>query len=38
MIPGSYKVDISFKGIGHFQHLTEDIQYWIAFESKGTEY
>jgi hypothetical protein len=38
MIPGTYKVEISFKGIGHFKNTKEDIQYWIAFESKGTEY
>jgi len=34
LIPGSYDVQISFKGLGHFQHTKEDIQYWIAFESK----
>ncbi len=37
MIPGSYTAKISFKGIGHFQNNTNDIQYWIAFEAKETK-
>jgi len=37
MIPGSYDVQISFKGIGHFQNTKEDIQYWIAFEAKESK-
>jgi hypothetical protein len=37
MIPGSYDVEISFKGIGHFKNTKEDIQYWIAFEAKETK-
>ena len=37
LIPGSYSVKISFKGIGHFQNTKEDIQYWIAFEAKETK-
>jgi len=36
MIPGTYEVKISFKGIGHFKNVKEDIQYWIAFEAKDT--
>ena len=36
LIPGSYDVQISFKGFGHFQNTKEDIQYWIAFEAKET--
>jgi len=36
MIPGTYDVKISFKGIGHFKNVKEDIQYWIAFEAKDT--
>jgi hypothetical protein len=37
LIPGSYSVEISFKGIGHFKNTKEDIQYWIAFEAKETK-
>ena len=37
LIPGSYAVQISFKGIGHFKNTKEDIQYWIAFEAKETK-
>lgn len=37
MIPGSYDVNISFKGIGHFKNTTEEVQYWIAFESKESK-
>jgi hypothetical protein len=37
LIPGSYGVEISFKGIGHFTNTKDDIQYWIAFEAKETK-
>jgi hypothetical protein len=37
LIPGTYDVKISFKGIGHFKNTTNDIQYWIAFEAKETK-
>ena len=37
LIPGSYDVEISFKGIAHFTNTKEDIQYWIAFEAKETK-
>jgi gp45 sliding clamp, C terminal len=37
MIPGAYDVEISFKGLGHFKNTKEDIQYWIAFESKESK-
>jgi len=37
LIPGSYEVNVSFKGIGHFKNTQEDIDYWIAFESKESE-
>jgi gp45 sliding clamp, C terminal len=37
MIPGNYDVQISFKGLGHFKNTKEDIQYWIAFESKESK-
>jgi len=34
LIPGTYDVDISFKGLGHFKNTTTNVQYWIAYESK----
>ena len=37
MIPGTYDVKISFKGLAHFKNTKEDIQYWIAFEAKESE-
>ena len=37
MIPGSYDVNISFSGVAHFKNTKEDIQYWVAFESKLTK-
>jgi len=37
MIPGSYNVQISFKGIAHFKNTKDDIQYWIAFEAKHSK-
>ena len=37
MLPGSYDVKISFKGLAHFKNTKEDIQYWIAFEAKESE-
>jgi hypothetical protein len=37
LIPGSYSIEISFKGIGHFKNTKDDIQYWIAFEAKETK-
>jgi hypothetical protein len=37
LIPGSYSIEISFKGIGHFKNNKDDIQYWIAFEAKETK-
>jgi len=37
LIPGTYDVTISFKGICHFKNTKDDIQYWIAFEAKETK-
>lgn len=37
LIPGTYDVNVSFKGIGHFKNTQEDIDYWIAFELKESE-
>lgn len=33
MLPGSYDVKISSKGISHFKHKTVNVQYWIATEA-----
>jgi hypothetical protein len=33
MIPGSYDVKISSKGVSHFTNKTKDIQYWITTEA-----
>lgn len=37
MIPGTYDVAISSKGISHFKHVTDQIEYWIATEA-GSKY
>lgn len=36
MIPGSYEVKISSKGVSHFKHKTKDLQYWITTEAGST--
>jgi gp45 sliding clamp, C terminal len=36
MIPGTYDVEISSKGIAHFKNSAQNIQYWIAIESTST--
>jgi hypothetical protein len=36
MIPGSYAVNVSSKGVSHFKHKTKDIQYWITTEAGST--
>lgn len=33
MVPGSYEVQISFRGFAHFKNTNQAIEYWIAFES-----
>jgi hypothetical protein len=38
MIPGSYDVEISSKGLGSFKNKNADIQYWVAFESKYSNF
>jgi hypothetical protein len=38
MIPGSYDVQISAKGLGSFKNKNADIQYWVAFESKYSNF
>ena len=37
MIPGNYDVAISSKGISHFKHATDSVEYWIATEA-GSKY
>jgi hypothetical protein len=37
LIPGSYDVEISFKGIGHFKNTKAELDYWIAIEPKETK-
>ena len=32
LLPGSYLVSISLKGISYFKHNTKNIRYWIALE------
>jgi hypothetical protein len=36
MIPGSYEVMISSKGIAHFKNKKDSIQYWIATEKDSS--
>ena len=37
MIPGTYDVQVSFKGITHFKNTKENIEYWIASEAKHSK-
>ena len=34
LVPGTYTVTLSTKGMAHFQHTERKIQYWLALESK----
>jgi len=36
LISGDYQVNISSKGISHFKHTKESIEYWIAVEPGST--
>jgi hypothetical protein len=36
LLPGSYEVNISSKGIAHFKHKSVDIQYWVTTEAGTT--
>ena len=38
MIPGSYDVEISSKGLASFKHKTQDIDYWVALEAKDSNF
>jgi len=35
MLPGSYKVTISSKGVSHFENTARKLAYWIALEQKA---
>jgi hypothetical protein len=37
LIPGSYDITISSKGIGHFKNATVNVEYWITTET-GSKY
>jgi hypothetical protein len=36
MIPGSYDVHVSSKGVSHFRNKAKDLQYWITTEAGST--
>jgi hypothetical protein len=38
MIPGSYEVEISSKGMASFKNTKQPIQYWIAIEAKHSTF
>ena len=38
MIQGTYDVEVSFKGLANFKNTKEQIQYWIAIESKESTF
>ena len=38
MIPGSYVVEISSKGLSSFKNKNVDIQYWVATEAKYSKF
>lgn len=38
MIPGSYDVEISSKGLASFKNKIHEIDYWIALEAKDSNY
>ena len=38
IIPGSYDVEISFRGLASFKHATQEVDYWIALESKESKF
>ena len=33
LMRGSYDIQISNKGLGHFSHTTKELEYWIATET-----
>lgn len=38
MIPGTYDVKISSRGLAEFNHTTQEVDYWIAIEAKESKF
>jgi hypothetical protein len=38
LIPGTYDVEISSKGLSSFKNKNQDIQYWVAVEAKFSKF
>lgn len=38
MIPGTYDVKISSRGLAEFNHTTQEVDYWIAIETKESKF
>ena len=38
MIPGTYDVEVSSKGLAKFANEKGDLQYWIAIEAKDSKF
>ena len=38
MIPGTYDVEISSKGISSFKHAFQELDYWVAIETKESKF
>lgn len=38
LIPGTYEVEISEKGLASFKNKNQDIQYWVAVEAKFSKF
>lgn len=38
MIPGSYDVEISYRGIASFKNTIQEVDYWIAIEAKESKF
>jgi hypothetical protein len=38
MVPGTYEIEVSSKGMASFKNTTQPIQYWIAIEAKHSKF
>ena len=38
MVPGTYDVKISSRGLAEFNHTTQEVDYWIAIEAKESKF
>ena len=38
MIPGSYDVEISSRGLASFKNTIQEVDYWIALEAKESNF